>query len=174
MPLDIYLRTIPHTGTRFVCSLLDYLGVKYQQWHIGWPEPPLFVDFDDVRVALDVIPRVEGVTRYVVTARNPYETWESLKFDPRDWSNKCLEWHDELAELCASKEMVFVFPLDTADRQRSIADLAEFCGVEYDGHFNWDNGHLSGCQHGHCSEEVKEQLYGAYQWYRHHTLEVAA
>ena len=174
MPLDIYLRTIPHTGTRFVCSYLDYLGVKYQQWHIGWPEPPLYVDFDDKRVALDVIPRVEGITRYIVTARHPHDTWESLKFDPRDWSDKCLEWHNELAELCESKELVFVFPLDATDRRQALTDLAGFCGVEYDGNFTWDVVKPSGCQHEGCPEDVQKQLGGAYQWYKDHTLEVAA
>jgi len=172
MPLDIYLRTIPHTGTRFVMTLLNYLGVKHQQWHIGWPPPYNYIDFDDKRVPLDNVPRTPE-TRYIVTARNPYHTWESLKFDGRTWFMTCLEWYDELVAFCKSKERVFVLPLDAPDKQQAITDLAEFCGVEYDGGFTWEADHPSGCQHGDCPDDVKKQLHGAYQWYSHHT-EVAA
>ncbi len=169
MKFDIYLRTIPHTGTRFVMSLLDHLGVKYQQWHIGWPRPPEYIQFDDKRVSLNVIPRLEGVTRYIVTARNPHHAWESIKFDNRNWANKCLGWYDELEALCGSKELVFVFPLDAPDQQQACTDLAQFCGVEYDGDFDWQIYYQSDCQHGDCPEDVKEQLQGAYQWYRNQT-----
>jgi hypothetical protein len=169
MAHDLYLRTIPHTGTRFVIAFLNYLGVKHQQWHIGWPSPPDYIQFDDKRVDLDNVPRVEGVTRYIVTARNPHHTWESLKFDGRTWGSTCLEWYDELVAFCESKERVFVLPLDTPDQQQALTDLAEFCGVKYDGGYTWENVKTSGCQHGNCPKDAKKQLYGAYQWYRDHT-----
>jgi len=72
-------------------------------------------------------------------------------------------------DFCASKEWVHVFPLDHPDQQQAVYDLAEFCGVEYDGLFAWDPVGPSGCQHGDCPEEIKEQLSGAYQWYVDHT-----
>ena len=165
---DIYLRTIPHTGTRFVIAFLDYLGVKYQQWHIGWPPPFNYIEFDDKRVPLDNVPRTPE-TRYIVTVRNPHHTWESLIHDGRTWSSTCLEWYNELIEFCKSREMVFVLPLDSQYKQQALTDLAEFCGVEYDGGFSWENVKPSGCQHGDCPEDVKKQLSGAYQWYKRHT-----
>jgi len=168
MPHDLYLRTVPHTGTRFVLEFLNYLGVKHQQWHIGWPTPFGYMEFDDGRVYLDNVPRTPE-TRYIVTARNPYETWESLEFDGRTWFKTCLEWYDDLIAFCASKEWVFVLSLDTPDQQQALTDLAEFCGVEYDGGFTWERVKTSGCQHGDCPEDVKKQLYGAHQWYRDHT-----
>lgn len=165
--VDIYLRTIPHTGTRFVAAFLEYLGVKYQQWHFGWPEPPEHIDLPEGRFPLNVIPRTD-TTRYIVTARNPYHTWESLKFDGRTWGSTCHEWYDEIKSFCESKELVFVLSLDPADRQQALHDLAEFCGVEYDGNFVWEASHQSGCEHGDCPDDVREQLQGAYQWYSHH------
>lgn len=156
MQRDIYLRTIPHTGTRFVASILDYLGVRYKQWHFGWPEP------------LGVVPRTSE-TRYIVTARNPYDTWESLEFDGRTWGTTCLDWYDELLSFCESMASVFVLSLDVSDRQQAITDLAAFCGVEYNGGFTWEINNRSGCQHGDCPNDVKKTLHGAYQWYGHHT-----
>jgi len=179
---DYYLRTIPHTGTRFVMSILNYLGVGHQQWHFGWPDPPEYIQFDDKRVPLYVVPRVTGATKYIVTARNPYHTWESLEFnggrrsDKRERSIRTTEqlsaWHGELEAWCDSSELVFVLSLDTTDQQQELTDLAQFCGVEYDGDFVWEIDSPSGCQHGDCPEDVKKQLHGAYQWYSHHTSEV--
>ena len=164
MPHDVYLRTIPHTGTRFVASILEHLGVRYQQWHFGWPAPMEYIQFDDKRVDLDVIPRTPD-TRYIVTARNPYHTWESLEFDGR-WPDKCAEWYDEQQAFCEAQEHVLVFALD-----HSIHDLAAFCGVEYDGKFNRQPAGQSECQHGNCPDGVKEELQGAYQWYDRRTTE---
>jgi len=165
---DIYLRTIPHTGTRFVIAFLNYLGVKHQQWHIGWPTPPDYIQFDDKRVDLDNVPRTCS-TRYIVTARNPHQTYESLMHDGRTWSHTILEFHTELEAFCDSVSPVFVLPLDTPDQQQSLTDLAEFCGVEYDGGFSWDEVKPSGCEHGDCPDDVKKQLSSAYLWYKDHT-----
>ncbi len=178
--MDIYLRTIPHTGTRFVVSILDHLGVKYEQWHFGWPEPAEWIEFDDKRVSLNVIPRTSE-TRYIVTTRNPHQTWESLEFNSGRRSGPCVRairattlltaWHAELEAFCDSGAKVFILSLDTTDQQQAITDLAAFCGVEYDGDFTWKVDSPSGCRHGDCPPDVKEQLHGAYQWYDRHTLE---
>ena len=144
--MDIYLRTIPHTGTRFVVAILNYLGVKHQQWHFGWPTPLEYIEFDDKRVSLDVVPRTSE-TRYIVTARNPHHTWESFRFDGRWSARQCKDWHDELEAFCDSGALVFVLQLDTSDQQQALTDLAAFCGVEYDGGFTWYIDNPSGCQH---------------------------
>ena len=167
MPHDIYLRTVPHTGTRFVVEFLNYLGVKHQQWHFGWPKPYDFIQFDDKRVYLDNVPRVTGSTRYVITVRNPHHTWESL--DSRTWGDMCYEWYDELVAFCATNELVHLLSLDAPDQQQALADLAEFCGVEYDGDFTWEEVSPSGCVHGDIPGDIKKQLSGAYQWYEDHT-----
>ena len=166
---NIYLRTVPHTGTRFVLAFLEYLGVKNQQWHIGWPPPHSYIQFDDKRVSLDNVPRTPD-TRYIVTARNPYHTFESLEFDlkahpGRAWTGTCQEWYDELIDLYGSNALVHVLPLDTQDQQQALTELAEFCGVEYDGGFTWEATEPSGCEHGDIPESVRKELSGAYQWY---------
>ncbi len=166
MQVDIILRTIPHTGTRFVMKFLNYLGVKHTQHHIGWPQPLSYIQFDDKRVELDTVTPVTGDTRYVVTSRNPYHTYESHLHDGRTWGYTVSEFHVELAELCDSDELVFVLPLDTPDKQQALNDLAEFCGVEYDGGFIWEKIKASDCQHGDCPEDVKQQLSSPYQWYK--------
>ncbi len=168
MKHDIILRTIPHTGTRFVMEFLNYLGVKCQQWHIGWPTPIEYIQFDDKRVDLDNVPRTPE-TRYVATCRNPYHTYESIMHDGRTWDHTVHEFHTALEEFCDSGESVHILPLDTPDKQQALTDLAEFCGVEYDGGFDWHNVKPSGCQHGDCPDDAKKQLYGAYLWYKDHT-----
>ncbi len=168
MKHDIILRTIPHTGTRFVMEFLRYLDVKHQQWHIGWPPPHNYIQFDDRRVDLDNVPRTPE-TRYIVTARNPYETWESHKHDGRTWFKTVHGFHDGLEEFVGSTDLVHILPLDTPNQQQALTDLAEFCGVEYDGGFIWERVKASDCIHGDCPDEVKKQLYGAYLWYEDHT-----
>ena len=148
-PRLVSVVTIPHTGTRFVCEFLRYIGANYSRRHVGDKPHP-------------------NEKHLIVTVRNPHDVYLSHRYkNPPQTDAEFLSLYKTYFAEIANKD-VFYFPLDTKDRGKLLHELAQYAECPYKS-FPWvPVGETKRDRSLAVPDAMRQSLQQAHLWYTLH------